>query len=1105
LIKEDPGRTGVRYVRLGIAVLFLIMVMGGIRGDLLTVLGDETNRTLYTGDYTIENVNGFHIVNMTGYGVLDSPGDPMLPEAIIDIPVPQDTVWSTVSLSFQVNESEVLAGPYNIPPNPPLSPMQEDYFYDLNYSDYGFDKSIVDGFNTYVYEANGYYPDAPVEIIGYLGMKTPSRLGLTSADAFVPGFIYGNYVRLTHRPFQYNPVTGELLLIKSVNVSISYETSIIITMDSPGPADYVIITTNDIEANSEKLANFVNLKEFYGHDVMVVTEDEYGGLTGQLPNGRAEKIRQWLKNNYILEGIDYVLLIGNPDPDDPMDPGDTVGDLPMKMCWPRYFAFEYRESPTDYFYADLTGNWDLDSDGLYGEGLESTHAVSPDAGIGQDTFSANWTGKVMCDFTDTYTFHTFSDDGVRLWIDGILEIDNWSEHPPENDYADVSMTAGLHTIRLEFRENTGDGIIQLRWRCRSQGHPNYVPHQIIPKDHLYDGTDTVGGLDVTYYNNADFTGSTVTRKDEVVNFNWGTGDKSPAGPDSGADVFVGRIPVYDDNYTQLDLILDKIIKYETDPMSISWRESIILPMKPLWDDTPCYHLGEGIRNDYALAQGFSCYRIYEENYNPPTPELWPCTVDNVKNEWMKGYGMNVWTTHGSSTGAGGVFSSDLAPELDDSKPSFTFQASCLTGYPENSNNLGYALLKNGAVTTVCASRVSFDGHGNWTFDPNSARNHNMAYFYTEKVIVDGQPAGVALYLTKGNVPSMDMNQLDYNLYGDPETYLLVTQANFGPTAEAGGPYVENEGTQVNFDGSASSDADDDNLTYRWDFQNDGIWDTVWSNSSTASYTWYDDYTGTVLMEVSDGLVTSTDTADVMVNNVDPSVEAGQSQTADEGEPMEFRGNYTDPGLDTHTALWDWGDGTPPELGTVEWENDPPDSTGNVTGSHTYCDSGVFNVTMTVTDDDGGTGNDAVKAKVNNVPPMITFFNMTYFDSWCDTVEVAFTANFTDPGWCDTHTALWDWGDGETSPGTLLEENDEPDATGTVTGEHVYLDARNHHYTVVLRVYDDDGGEATYEYSYIPGPVGGQLIPSNLFILRELLVIVLGLSYLILGIRRCRYQ
>ena len=52
--------------------------------------------------------------------------------------------------------------------------------------------------------------------------------------------------------------------------------------DGPKPMgttyDYVIITTNDIVANSDRLHNFVYMKELEGHSVKVVTETDFGGL-----------------------------------------------------------------------------------------------------------------------------------------------------------------------------------------------------------------------------------------------------------------------------------------------------------------------------------------------------------------------------------------------------------------------------------------------------------------------------------------------------------------------------------------------------------------------------------------------------------------------------------------------------------------------------------------------------------------------------------------------------------------------------------------------------------------------------------------------------------
>ena len=789
-----------------------------------TIYAEEITYPLSAGEYRIiQDESGFHRILMSaqGYGVMESPGDPVLPQKMIELLVPGDTDWSSVTLTIENRNSETLAGSYNIAPNPPFKHDSEE--------DWGFGKSIVNGKNMLVYGEDGIYPDSFVTLLPHTVKKEPAVAG-SGENTQQMRFEKRDYLRLAYRPFQYNPVTKALTLVREATVKITYNR---IPSAAPGPAsllaptyDYVIITTNDIVANSAKLANFIKVKEiFYSHSVKVVTETDFQGLAGQAPNGRAEKIRQWLIDNYIPLAIDYVLLIGDPDPVDVLDPADTVGEIPMKMCWPAYVSPTHRNSPTDYFYADLTGNWDLDGDLYSGEELSISNPVSPDPSIGSSTFSVRWTGKVMCDFNAEYEFMTNSNDGVRLYIDGNLVIDNWTYHALATDTWTHTMTAGKHDITLEFRENYGDGIIQLYYRTTvPNGDPCFIGQTIIPKTNLYNESDVVGGLTGRYYDNNDFTNLKVTRTDEVVNFNWCTGDMGSGGPDVGAEVFVGRIPVYNDDYAQLDSILQKMMFYETDS-DISWRSSILLPMKPSDPLTPGWHLAEGILNDYAIAAGFSFHRIYEEDYSAsggPTPETWPCTADNVENEWKNWYGINTWWTHGSSEGAGGVFESSRAPHLDDSKPSFTFQASCSNGYPENSNNLQYALLKNGGIATVSATRVSWYAGGPCIFDPTSGVNHNLAYYYTKKAIDDGtaKPAGVALYMTKGDVLSQNMNLMDYNLYGDPETYLLETREDHPPVADAGGPYTrecQGTATTVVLDGSGTSDPDSgDELLYSWD-------------------------------------------------------------------------------------------------------------------------------------------------------------------------------------------------------------------------------------------------------------------------------------------------
>jgi hypothetical protein len=89
---------------------------------------------------------------------------------------------------------------------------------------------------------------------------------------------------------------------------------------------------------------------------------------------------------------------------------------------------------------------------------------SPATAIGVDTFSARWTGKVRAKVTGTHTFYTTSDDGVRLWINGVLVIDNWTDHAPVENSGTISLTTGqIYDVRMEFYENGGGAVAKLLW------------------------------------------------------------------------------------------------------------------------------------------------------------------------------------------------------------------------------------------------------------------------------------------------------------------------------------------------------------------------------------------------------------------------------------------------------------------------------------------------------------------------------------------------------------------------------------------------------------------------------------------------------------------
>jgi glucose/arabinose dehydrogenase len=94
---------------------------------------------------------------------------------------------------------------------------------------------------------------------------------------------------------------------------------------------------------------------------------------------------------------------------------------------------------------------------------------SPDPLIVADNFSVRWTGKVRPEFSETYTFRTLSDDGVRLWVDDVLIIDQWNDHAATYHTGTITLEAEQqYNIRLEYFENGGNAVIGLQWSSASQ-------------------------------------------------------------------------------------------------------------------------------------------------------------------------------------------------------------------------------------------------------------------------------------------------------------------------------------------------------------------------------------------------------------------------------------------------------------------------------------------------------------------------------------------------------------------------------------------------------------------------------------------------------------
>jgi len=235
-------------------------------------------------------------------------------------------------------------------------------------------------------------------------------------------------------------------------------------------------------------------------------------------------------------------------------------------------------------------------------------------------------------------------------------------------------------------------------------------------------------------------------------------------------------------------------------------------------------------------------------------------------------------------------------------------------------------------------------------DPGWLDTHTIDWDFGDGYTAVGDLEVDHLYADHGTfIVTLTVTDDDGGVGIDTVEVTVIDMTYQAPTADANGPYIGAEGSPITFDGGSSSDLDGTIVAYDWDLNYDGLFDDA--TGEIASYTWGDDYADNITLKVedNDGL-SDTDTTTVTVSNVAPIVEAGADQTVNQGDMVSLSGSFTDPGwLDTHTIRWAFGDGDTAD-GALEVD-------------HRYADHGTFIVTLTVTDDDGGLGQDTLTVTV----------------------------------------------------------------------------------------------------------------------------------------------
>jgi hypothetical protein len=108
---------------------------------------------------------------------------------------------------------------------------------------------------------------------------------------------------------------------------------------------------------------------------------------------------------------------------------------------------------------------------------------SPGPGVNSDQFSVRWSGRVEATASGNFQFQTRANDGVRLWINGTLVIDDWNNHTSTVDRTTGSIALvknQRYSLVLEYYDNTGDATARLRWL-----RPGTTTFGTVPVTRLY--------------------------------------------------------------------------------------------------------------------------------------------------------------------------------------------------------------------------------------------------------------------------------------------------------------------------------------------------------------------------------------------------------------------------------------------------------------------------------------------------------------------------------------------------------------------------------------------------------------------------------------------
>jgi len=334
--------------------------------DIKILSTDSIVVTLNAEEFIINYLDsGFSELHMIDFGYTLTPGEPMLPSKTFFVGIPPGS--KVISVDLIRADYKEIPGSHHIPVALPIASSENVYVNLKKTKD-----SLLESFPTSTFE--------------YLGMSQMRKYYLAM---------------IRFNPIIYYPSDGKLILYNSIKLRVNVQIidnipehlladtvmddvakNIIVNYHEiahlyqpliPSPTrqtyDYVVITTSSLVPS---LSGFLTWKTSIGLNMNIVTKSWI--QTNYPASDVQQSIRNFLVANYISWGTKYVLIVG------------SHSSIPMRTCYPdanMHVNDGIHDIPTDYYYADLTGNWDSDGDGFYGERGHDSVDFTPEVWVGR--------------------------------------------------------------------------------------------------------------------------------------------------------------------------------------------------------------------------------------------------------------------------------------------------------------------------------------------------------------------------------------------------------------------------------------------------------------------------------------------------------------------------------------------------------------------------------------------------------------------------------------------------------------------------------------------------------------------------------------------------